>query len=187
MVMSVYHKVLWIIFLSLVIFGFLNWPFFEATIRGVTPQKELPMFLPPHTLNIPSLGIRAPLVFPKSNSEAEIQNSLADGIAWYAGTARVGEIGNMYLVGHSSDFPWAKGDYKNIFTHLPKMQIGEIIQVTDSQGKIFTYKVIETKAVAANDLRVLEQPKDRKLITLQTSYPIGTALKRFVVIGELAP
>lgn len=185
MTFSVYHKVLLIIFIILVTFGALNWPYFEANIRGPIPQTEPKHSLPPNTLNIPSLGIQVPVTYPVSNKESDIQDALISGVAWYPGTALAGQIGNMYIAGHSSDNPWSKGNYKTVFALLPKLELGQEIQITDSAGRFYTYKIIETKIVSPKDFSVLIQPTDRFLLTLQTSYPLGTALKRYIVVSEL--
>jgi len=42
--------------------------------------------------------------------------------------------------------------------------------------------------VSPKDLSVLDQQNfQKKFLSLQTSYPIGTALKRFVAVAELLP
>ena len=121
------------------------------------------------TLSIPSLEISAPIVF-----------------ADFPGTAFPGQIGNVYIVGHSSDYPWNEGDYKTVFSKLPDAATGILIKIT-YQGDEFIYEVLETKIVEAGDLSVLDQPNDRQLITLQTSYPVGSALKRFIMVAKLLP
>ncbi len=163
---------------------FLNWPYWEAQIQSPrTPKLDFPAIDQP-TITVPSLGITVPLIFPRNNTETEIQLALQDGVAHFAGTALPGELGNVYVVGHSSDYVWVAGDYKNIFAKLPKLKIGADIFVK-FKNQDFLYKAIETRVVSARDLSVLDQPADRKLLTLQTSYPIGTALKRYVVVAEL--
>lgn len=147
------------------------------------PEKEEP--LPGNTLKIPRLNLVVPVTSPASSKEKDIQEALKSGVAHYPGTARAGQTGNMYLVGHSSDYPWARGDYKRVFANLPKLTPGDKIEITDEAGELFAYTVIETKVVSPRDLSVLNQPGDKKLLTLQTSYPLGTALKRFVVVSEL--
>lgn len=141
--------------------------------------------LPPDFLEIPRLEIRAPLLYPAANDERTIQAALQSGVAHYFGAAAPGEAGNAYFVGHSSDYPWAAGEYKTVFATLPKIKIGDIIYVS-SQTKTFSYKVIEIKIISAGDLSAFSQNDDgKKLLTLQTSYPLGTAAKRFLVIAEM--
>jgi sortase A len=140
----------------------------------------------PNTLSIPSLGITAPIVYATSTHESELQNLLQDGVVHYAGTAEPGMAGNCYLFGHSSDYVWSKGNYKTIFATLPNIKLGSEIIVSNKFGKAYRYRVHETIIVDPNDLSVLAQDKGLiNALTLQTSYPLGTALKRFIVIAQL--
>jgi sortase A len=140
----------------------------------------------PNFLEIESLGIRAPVKFGTSTLESDFQRLLNDGVVHYPRTALAGEKGNVYIFGHSSDLIISKGNYKNIFATLPQIKIGSIIKLSNDQGQIFQYKVYETKIVNPSDVSVLSQGGyEKKLLTIQTSYPIGTALQRFVVICEL--
>jgi len=139
----------------------------------------------PNILIIGSLGIKAPVIYPTERSEAAYQEALIDGVAHYPETASPGEKGNCYIFGHSSDYLFSKGDYKNIFAVLPKIEIGAEIVISGPDGSEFIYTVTESRRVAANDLSVLDQQNyQRKLLTLQTSYPLGTALARWVVVAE---
>lgn len=136
-------------------------------------------------LIIPSLGISAPLIYVSEKSEAVYQKALEGGAVHFPGTANPGEAGNAYFFGHSSDYFWSKGKYKTVFATLPSVKIGESIFISDAAGAKYEYKVIESKKVAANDTSVLAQDLTRQILTLQTSYPVGTALARWVVIAKL--
>lgn len=149
---------------------------------GVVPEWTMA----PDRLVIASLGLDAPLVYVDGTSEAEFQLALRDGVVHYPGTAMPGERGNAYYFGHSSDYAWAKGNYKTVFATLTEIEIGARIVVSDRGGRGYEYEVRETRVIAPKDLSVLAQGDgSRAMLTLQTSYPVGTALKRFVVIAEL--
>lgn len=140
----------------------------------------------PNMLFLERLGIKVPIQYVTEKSENVFQKALIDGVVHYPGTANPGRIGNVYIFGHSSDYIWSKGKYKTIFALLPKVQKDDQIVITDAQGTQFTYRVFETKIVKPTDGSVLNQGDGRqKLLTLQTSYPLGTALKRFIVRASL--
>ncbi len=152
----------------------------NLSLRAVRPQKE------PNTFIISALNINAPIVYATSTEEKSLQQSLEQGVVHYTGTAEVGQVGNAYIFGHSSDFVFKKGEYKSVFARLPEIKTGEYITVTDRQGYEYIYKVYETLVVEADDVSVLSQSTNgRKILSLQTSYPIGTALKRFLVRAEM--
>lgn len=136
-------------------------------------------------LSIESLGISAPVIYLDEVTENAFQIALRSGVVHYPGSPKPGEAGNVYLFGHSSDFPTSKGDYKTVFALLPKIKTGAIIELSDDTGKIFRYAVAETKVVSPNDIHVLDQDESKHQLSIQTSYPVGTALKRFIVISYL--
>lgn len=139
-----------------------------------------------NTLLIPSLGIQAPIVQSNTETEVAFQEALKSGVVHYPGTAAAGEKGNMYLFGHSSDYVWNKGGYKTVFALLPNIAIGATIFVTNEDGQLFAYTVKETFVVRPDERWVLTAYGEReRLLTLQTSYPLGTAFKRFIVRAEL--
>ena len=140
----------------------------------------------PNRLKIPSLGIEAPLVTSAEANENSYQEALQTGVVHFPGTAKVGESGNAYYFGHSSDFAFVKGNFKTVFALLPNIELGAEVVVTNSDGLEFKYLVIDKKVVNKNDVSVLEQGDGKeKLLSLQTSYPVGTALQRYVVVARL--
>ncbi len=142
----------------------------------------------PVRLAIPKLGIDAPVVEPAARSEKAYQQALENGVVHFPGTAMPGQAGNAYFFGHSSDYLWAPGSYKDVFAKLMSVRIGDEIEVTNASGTPFRYVVTGTKVVSPKDLSVLSQGDGvKKMLTLQTSYPLGTALKRFIVTADLAP
>ncbi|HEX3095922.1 MAG TPA: sortase [Patescibacteria group bacterium] len=140
----------------------------------------------PNHLSIPSLGIEAPIIEPSGNTEANFQEALKNGPVHYPGTAGVGQVGNMYIFGHSSDFAFKAGNYKTVFALLPSIQNGAEIVLTDGSGRKFVYKVFDHFVAASTDVKLLSQDtQGKKILTLQTSYPVGTALKRYIAKAEL--
>jgi LPXTG-site transpeptidase (sortase) family protein len=189
-------KIFVVVGVLLLVFLFLDFFYFWANLqfflRGNTVSYQTSQSLSasqktqPNTLNITSLGIKAPVVYPTEKTESAYQAALINGVAHFPGTALPGALGNCYIFGHSSDFIWSKGHYKSVFAVLPKIQMGAEINISDQQGNEFTYTVVDSRKVAADDLSVLDQQGyKKKLLTLQTSYPIGTALARWVVIAEI--
>ncbi len=166
---------------------------FYADHTFVTEQQraehiaETPAKLDPNTVYIPSLNIKAPIIFvdEEKSTEAEFQKALQNGVVHYPKTAGIGEIGNTYIFGHSSDFAFSKGNYKTVFALLPNIQLGAEIMVSNDQGKVFTYKVYDMFVAKKTDIQLLDQNTNGKsILTLQTSYPVGTALKRYIVKAE---
>lgn len=182
-----------IISAAIIMFAFFviaNGNYFKATIYYYMFPPQPPavagpqMQLGANSLFIPSLNIAAPIVYATEASESIFQLDLQNGVVHYPQTANPGQAGNCYIFGHSSDFLWSKGHYKTVFTTLPNLKIGDVIYLTDGQNHQFVYQVTQTKVVSPQDTEYLSQDNTKALLTLQTSYPLGTALERFLVIAD---
>ncbi len=176
--------------IGLGVFAALNSAFWGGIFPADNPTGDLPIARTatgtPDMLWVPSLDIAAPVLYSQRAEETEFQQLLQSGVVHYPGTALPGQRGNAYIFGHSSDFVFAPGNYKTVFARLPEIGIGEFIRITGSDGALYEYVVIETRIVANTDTSVLrDQDPARARLTLQTSYPVGTALKRFLAIAEL--
>lgn len=140
---------------------------------------------------IPKIGKNVPIVEVQGKIEGtnwkefeeQIQDALREGIVHYPGTANPGEIGNAFLTGHSSYYPWDSGRYKDVFATLGNLEIGDEY-IVYSHEKRFIYRVIDKKEVKPKDTSVLSQPNDKKLSTLMTCWPLGTTLRRMIIVGE---
>ena len=187
---------------AVVIAGYLllNFSYFSAQVKFffdrtfVTEQQrefnrnEYSITLESNELYIPTLEIRAPIVFVEGETEAVFQTALQKGVVQYPNTAKVGNVGNTYIFGHSSDFAFAKGDYKTVFALLPNIELGVEIWVSDEKAKVYKYRVYDKFVAEKTATHLLSQETNgKRILTLQTSYPIGTALRRYIVKAELKP
>lgn len=160
-------------------------------------RGELLSFLPnvgppDNRILIPKLKLNVPLVQPPVESllrqdwsqvEEDIQTALIDGVVHYPGTAKPGQAGNFFVTGHSSYYPWAPGAYKTVFARLPELKPGDEYWVY-YKGDRHRYVVTEKKEVSPGDITVLDQPEGKRISTLMTCTPIGTTLRRLVVIAQ---
>jgi len=158
---------------------------FNGWQKASAPEQRIEQRIEQEILVIPKIFVSVPIIFSVSAEEKVLQEDLKRGVAHLPQTAKPGEIGNCYIVGHSSDYPWSDGLFKEVFAQLPKLAVGDEILVQKGEAAL-KYIVLETKIVEANDLSVLSQETSgQKILTLQTSYPIGTADKRFLVIAKI--
>lgn len=141
----------------------------------------------PDFLRIPSLGVEAPVVEAATRTQAAYRAALKNGVAHLPGTAEPGQDGNAYIFGHSSDVPWSDGRYKTVFAVLPEIKPGAMIYVTDHDGNVYAYEVFGTRVIRPDDLSMtVPDPQRKRTLTLQTSYPVGTALRRFIVSSNFS-
>ena len=143
-------------------------------------------------LVIPKLGKSVPLVNMSSEHiegenwselEKQIQTGLQQGVVHYPGTAEPGQVGNVFITGHSSYYPWDPGQFKDVFAVLGQLEVGDEYYVYYDQKK-FTYKVREKFEVTPDNVNVLQQPHDKKVSTLMTCTPVGTTLRRLIIRAD---
>lgn len=139
-----------------------------------------------NTLVVPKIGVTAPIMFPASNDEKTIQESLRNGVVHYSGTAKPGEIGNAFITGHSSNYWWEKGGYNYIFANLNKLAVGDQAKIYYNGNK-FLYRVSSISVVEPTNVSVLNQTTTPTM-TLMTCTPPGTNWKRLIVkFEQIAP
>lgn len=134
-------------------------------------------------LLIPRLSISAPIIPIESRNNDDVMEGLKKGVVRYGQTVNPGEKGNSFIIGHSSDYPWKEGNYKQIFANLDKLGTGDSV-VAQHNGKKFNFVVTGKKIVEPNDMSTLEQTAEPTM-TLMTCWPPGTTDKRLVVILRL--
>ncbi|HLD07878.1 MAG TPA: sortase [Candidatus Peribacterales bacterium] len=153
----------------------------------------IPKVAPPdNRIVIPKIGKNVPIVEVPDHAlrrgdfdmfDEDIQNALRYGVVHYPGTASPGEIGNLFLTGHSSNYPWVESKYNAVFALLPSLEVGDEYSVF-YQGELYRYRITEKFEVSPRDVSVLAQPNEKRMSTLMTCVPVGTTLKRLILRAE---
>ncbi|MCA9374291.1 sortase [Candidatus Peregrinibacteria bacterium] len=155
------------------------------------PALSMTVAPPDDRIIIPRINKNVPIVSVSTENlikrdwgalEADIQAALQLGVVHYPGTAQAGDTGNVVITGHSSYFPWDPGRFKDVFALLHEIVVGDEVIVYHDQ-KPYRYKVYETKVVNPDQVQVLTQEGDDRL-TLITCTPVGTNLRRLIVLAE---
>lgn len=134
-------------------------------------------------LVIPALDINAPVHFDIGPKEGDILTALKTGVVHIKGTAKPGEIGNVFIIGHSSNFAWDRSQhYPTVFANLSRLQPDDLITVTYGQKK-YRYAVRGQKIVSPTDVSVLN-PTATPALSLMTCTPVGTSRYRLIVTAE---
>lgn len=155
------------------------------SIKSNTEPESLSSKIPSISDNhifIPKISVDAPVSWQVVNNESNIQSNLQKGVVHLAGSSLPGTKGNVFITGHSSNYFWAKGNYKNIFSLLNQLVVGDLVYIK-YQNILYIYKTSDLKTVAPSDTSVLNQTDD-SILTLMTCTPVGTSLKRLIVKAE---
>ncbi len=131
------------------------------------------------TIKIPSINLASTRVRVDDNN---FDNNLGH----LPGSALPGEVGNVFITGHSSLPEFFRPDnFKAIFTNLIKIQKGDKIQVS-AGGQNFTYIVQGLKIVNPSATWVINPPDNTgRYLTLMTCVPPGFFWNRLIVLTRL--
>lgn len=130
------------------------------------------------TLSLPRIGL--------DSVPVEVNGvNLAKNAVHFSGTSLPGSFGNPVIFGHSA-LPqfYKKGSPLTVFNHLPDVKIGDDLTVV-FDGVTYHYIIRQTHEVLPSQMDVLDQPANRRLMTLVTCVPLGTYWRRFVVTAEM--
>jgi hypothetical protein len=110
------------------------------------------------------------------STQIPIQVKLRDGVVHlspeiYPTSVMPGEVGNAYIVGHSSNYNWVQSNYNEIFKPIEKRsQPGEQFVIYDRFGRELKFKVFETKLIEHSNTKEAYKLFDyKRVVTLQTS------------------
>lgn len=139
---------------------------------------------------IPKIWKTAPLidVYNISDDENILNNifmkELEKWVVRYPWTAIPGEEWNAFIFWHSSNFPWVKWDYNEIFALLNNLENWDEIIVYYNQKK-YEYIVKDKQIIKPWNTDILDRDKTKKELSLMTCWPIWTSVNRLIVISEL--
>jgi len=107
-----------------------------------------------------------------ADTESPVQLKLRQGPVHMAFSPLPGEIGNSYIVGHSSNYSWIKSNYNKVFAPMEKVSsVGDEFTIYDQDGRELKFSVFEVKQIAEEDTKTAYQNygEERRIVTLQTS------------------
>jgi hypothetical protein len=124
--------------------------------------------------------------------DSPVQQKLVKGIVHTAFSVMPGEVGNSYIVGHTSNFNTVNSEYNTIFKPLESTsQSGEEFFIWDNYGRKLKFVVFEAIAIKEADVATAYKNfGDKRVVTLQGSIleTVNGFLqptKRWLTRGEL--
>jgi LPXTG-site transpeptidase (sortase) family protein len=175
------------------LFSFFNQVIIAPLIQPSLHDQNTPIILdtsgvapsPSPQVIIPKINVQIPVIYNEtSTNDADIENSLEDGVLHYPTTSNPGEQGNAAFFGHSSNNILNSGKYKFAFVLLHTLVPGDIFYLTYND-KVYAYQVFAREVVSPNNVSVLDNvPGKVATATLITCDPPGTSINRLVVWGE---
>lgn len=149
----------------------------------ITPYENR-IIVPKIWKNIPLVDLKNRKVEWQKELHWIFMKELEKWVIRYPGSAKPGKEWNTFIFWHSSNFPWAKWAYNDVFALLDNVTYNDEIIVFYWQEK-YTYKITQKRVIKPGDVSVLDKKSDKKEITLMTCWPIWTTLNRLIVTWEL--
>ncbi len=152
-----------------------------------TPSLDIDITPYENRIIIPKLGKNIPLLEVKNQNikwPKELENifmkELENWVIRYPGSAKPGKPGNTFIFWHSSNYPWIKWDYNQVFATLNNLKFGDKIIVYYNQKK-YIYEITKKRVINPGDVSVLKTKQDKNELSLMTCWPVWTTLNRLVV------
>ena len=135
--------------------------------------------------NIPLVDVRLDSGFDLDHIENIFMEELQKWVVRYPGTSLPWQTWNAFIFWHSSNYPWLKWQYNDVFALLDKLSPGDEIIVYYWQKK-YTYTMKEKTVVKPWNVKALQsRDPSKKELSLMTCWPIGTNINRLIVFAEL--
>jgi LPXTG-site transpeptidase (sortase) family protein len=149
-----------------------------ATTTPYVPVTAVPVFL-----RIPTLDREAAVGNPTSAAVPDLDAALLKGLVRHPASAKLGEAGNILILGHSSYLPNVLNKSYQALNGVQKLVFGDLI-VLQSDTTTYTYRVDRVYQSKAADV-VIETEITGKKLTLVTCNSFGSKEDRFIVEATL--
>ncbi|MBU6388267.1 sortase [Patescibacteria group bacterium] len=143
-----------------------------------TTASELPV-----KIEIPAINLSATVSNPATVDIEVLDQKLLSGAVRYPTSAKLGEMGNVVLFGHSSYLPIVGNQAYKTFNGIQKLVAGDVVTVSSS-GTAYTYRVRSVMKESANDNSAIPLSVAGKTLTLVTCNSFATKTDRFVVTAD---
>ncbi len=151
----------------------------SATTRSVKKfVKELPV-----KIKISKINLAVNVSNPDTTNADRLDKELLSGAVRYPKSAKLGEIGNVIIFGHSSYLPVVYNQAYKTFDGIQKLVKGNHIKVY-SDTTIYVYSVDTVSKEDATSATIL-LAVSRPTLTLSTCDSFGKKSERFIVKAHL--
>ena len=149
----------------------------------MTPYENR-IVIPKIWKNVPLVDVQKKTVSWEKELNDIFMKELEKWVVRYPSSAKPWNEWNSFIFGHSSNFPWMKWNYNDVFSLLDNVEFNDEIIVYYWQKK-YVYKIREKKVIKPWDVSILKRDKKRSELTLMTCWPIWTTLNRLIVTWDL--
>jgi len=149
-----------------------------ATVASVSLPVVVEL---PTKIIIPKINLSATIANPATTNIEVLDQELLSGAVRYPTSAKLGELGNVVIFGHSSYLPIVTNQAYKTFDGIQKLSVGDTVTVSSSDTT-YTYQVKSVTKESSND-GVIPLSVSEKTLTLSTCNSFATKTDRFVVVA----
>jgi LPXTG-site transpeptidase (sortase) family protein len=149
------------------------------------PKKEAKYTEKSDSVEIPKIGVSAPLIFIEGTNNKDYEKALKQGVVHYSQSALPGENGQTIILGHSAPAGWPKINYDWIFSKINELKTGDEVFVY-YQNHEYRYLVTKNYILkSGDDIPKGDLTNSKNMLILISCWPPGVNLKRIAVEAEL--
>jgi len=136
-----------------------------------------------NSVEIPKLGISAPLIFSENATQKDFPKLLDKGAVYFPDSVLPGEAGQTIILGHSAPPGWPKIKYDWVFTRLSELVEGDEIFVYFNHGK-YVYSVTGKFFLDRGEAAPQVLTNSDNVVVLISCWPPGKNLRRIAVVAR---
>ncbi|MBU0476747.1 sortase [Patescibacteria group bacterium] len=186
---------LFLISFLIINWGDVSWVFNYRAVSGLLSDSlekdqieaieapNRPYFNKGNSIEIPKIGVKAPIVLPEDDADDDFDKALKKGVALYPQSALPGEKGTTIILGHSAPSSWPKINYYWVFNGLSDLIFGDEIFIYFN-GRQYSYVVKETFFLDVGEEVPQDLAKSKSMLVLLSCWPPETGEKRIAVQSE---
>jgi LPXTG-site transpeptidase (sortase) family protein len=137
-----------------------------------------------NSIEIPKIGISAPLIIAEDQNEKNLDDELDKGVALFPTSALPDQAGRIIILGHSAPPNWPKIKYDWIFSRLNELEKGDEINLYFNHQK-YTYYVSKKTFLQKGGEIPNNIASSENTLLLVSCWPPGKNLKRIIVESTL--
>ena len=150
----------------------------DVKIDNIQTVPELPT-----KIKITKINLSASVVNPTTTGIEVLDKELLKGVVRYPTSAKLGEVGNVVLFGHSSYLPIVNNQAYKTFNGIQKLAVGDVV-IVYSSNTAYTYRVRSVTKESADNNTAIQLSMNDKVLTLVTCNSFAAKQDRFVVTAD---
>ena len=137
-----------------------------------------------NSLEIPKIGVIAPLIVTENSSQKDLDEKLDKGVVIFPNSALPNEVGQTIILGHSAPPSWPKINYDGIFSRISELgEKDEIILYFNHQK--YTYSVNQKVILEKGEEISNDSETSGNTLLLISCWPPGKNIKRIIIESTL--